>query len=125
MVHTFDDFVLDTSLFELRFRSEPRPLQPKPLDLLSYLVEHRDRVVLKSELLERLWPGVNVTHNALVQAIACVREALADARSPAISSVRGRGYRFVLPVVTQRERETDEHALADASSYCARCGSHA
>jgi DNA-binding winged helix-turn-helix (wHTH) protein len=99
MIFSFDDYVLDTSMFELRYRGETVPLQPKPLDILHYLLVHRDRVVLKSELFSHLWPGVHVTENALAQAIACVREALGQARGAAVVSVRGRGYRFALPVL--------------------------
>jgi DNA-binding winged helix-turn-helix (wHTH) protein len=94
----FDAFTLDTNVFELSRAGVVRPLQPKPLDLLRYLIENRDRVVLKRELLSHLWSDVRVTENALAQAVACVREALADASAPPILGVRGRGYRFVLPV---------------------------
>ena len=108
MLYVFDDYVLDTRLFELRFRGEVKPLQPKPLDLLRYLVEHRDRVVLKSELLATLWPNVHVSDNALAQAVACVREALAQTQRGAIQSLRGRGYRFALDVdVRVSERTSD------------------
>lgn len=115
MLYAFGEYVLDTSLFELRYRSQVRPIQPKPLDLLAYLVAHRDRVVLKSELLARVWPEVRVSENALAQAVACAREALADAAAPAIVSIRRRGYRFVLPVEEQAvERSEDAHPeLAD------------
>ncbi len=111
MLYVFDDYVLDTRLFELRFRGEVKPLQPKPLDLLRYLVEHRDRVVLKSELLATLWPNVHVSDNALAQAVACVREALAHTRRAAIQSLRGRGYRFALDVdVCARSERTSDTA---------------
>ena len=98
MRFVFDDFTLDTNVFELTHRGVLRPLQPKPLDLLRYLIENRDRVVLKRELLSHLWADVRVTENALAQAVACVREVMADAKSPAVLGMRGRGYRFVLPV---------------------------
>lgn len=98
MRFVFDSFTLDTNVFELRCGGMLRPLQPKPLDLLRYLIENRDRVVLKRELLSQLWADVRVTENALAQAVACVREALADAKAPAIVGMRGRGYRFVLHV---------------------------
>ncbi|MFO0670297.1 MAG: winged helix-turn-helix domain-containing protein [Polyangiaceae bacterium] len=111
MLYVFDDYVLDTRLFELRFRGEVKPLQPKPLDLLRYLVEHRDRVVLKSELLATLWPNVHVSDNALAQAVACVREALAHTQRGAIQSLRGRGYRFALDVdVRARSERTSDTA---------------
>ena len=98
----FGDFVLDVSLLELRHKGVVCHLQPKPLDLLLYLVVHRDRVVMREELFARLWRGTRVTENALSQAIACVRSALGPLAVHAITSVRGRGYRFVLPVVERR-----------------------
>jgi non-specific serine/threonine protein kinase len=102
MSYLFDDYELDMRFFELRLRGEVIPLQPKPLDLLLYLLENRSRVVLKSELLAHIWPGVSVTENALAQAICAVRVALSEAGPDAIQCVRSRGYRFTRAVV---ERE--------------------
>lgn len=107
MLYVFDDYILDTQLYELRFRGALRALQPKPLDLLRFLLEHRDRVVLKAELLSALWPNVHVSDNALAQAVACVREALAETALPAIQSLRGRGYRFALEVRVTEDRASD------------------
>lgn len=101
MQYLFDSYELDTLLFELRYRGEVIRLQPKPLDLLLFLIENRSRVVLKSELLAHLWPGISVTENALAQAICAVREAIAGAGTDAITCVRSRGYRFTRPVVEQ------------------------
>lgn len=115
MRYAFADYVLDTSLFELRFKGTLRPLQPKPLDLLDYLVRHRNRIVLKSELLAHLWPGVHVTENAVAQAVACAREALSDTPTPAIVSVRGRGYRFTLPAVETPDIHDGSLPLFDPS----------
>ena len=102
MNYLFDGYELDMRFFELRLRGEVIPLQPKPLDLLLHLLENRSRVVLKSELLAHIWPGVSVTENALAQAICAVRAALGEAGPDAIQCVRSRGYRFTRPVV---ERE--------------------
>jgi DNA-binding winged helix-turn-helix (wHTH) protein len=99
MNYLFDDYELDMRFFELRLRGEVIPLQPKPLDLLLYLLENRSRVVLKSELLARIWPGVSVTENALAQAVCAVRVALSEGGPDAIQCVRSRGYRFTRSVV--------------------------
>ena len=47
--------------------------QPKVFDLLVYLIENRDRVVDKDELLEQLWPGTVVTDSALTQIVRKAR----------------------------------------------------
>ncbi|MDB4933567.1 MAG: response regulator [Labilithrix sp.] len=104
MHYSFASYELDTLRFELRLHGVICRLQPKPLDLLTFLVENRARVVLKSELLAHLWPGVSVTENALAQAVASVRDAISDAGSDAIVCVRGRGYRFAVPVIERVAR---------------------
>jgi len=76
------------------------PIQPKPLALLAFLIDHRDRIVSKDELLAALWPGVAVSEAALTSALRDLRRALADdAEHPRfIETRRGWGFRFVHPV---------------------------
>ncbi|MEN8182039.1 MAG: AAA family ATPase [Myxococcota bacterium] len=100
MIHAFGEFELDDGLFELRRSGEVLKLPPKTFDLLLYLVRHRDRVVSKSELLDKLWPGEHVTEAVLPTNVSAARAALRDSRgrSGMIQTVHGRGYRFVAPV---------------------------
>jgi adenylate cyclase len=65
----------------------------RAFDLLLVLLECRDRVVGKEELLERVWPGVEVEENNLTVQVSALRKVLGPA---AISTVTGRGYRFTL-----------------------------
>jgi DNA-binding winged helix-turn-helix (wHTH) protein len=101
-IYSFDGYSLDTSSFELRYHAQLCPLARRPLDLLHYLVVHRDRVVSKEELIANVWQSVHVTANAMVQAVALVREALEHTDQARIVSVRGRGYRFVGTVVERK-----------------------
>src|SRR5262245_43518934 len=95
----FGDCELDESLLELRHVGRVVPLQPKPLQVLRYLIEHRGRLVSKQELLQALWPDVRVSDSALWSALRDIRRALRDAKSgAAISMQRGRGYRFTAAV---------------------------
>jgi adenylate cyclase len=68
-------------------------LGARAFDLLLVLIEHRERVVGKEELLERVWPGVEVEENNLTVQISALRKVLG---AGAISTVTGRGYRFTL-----------------------------
>ena len=81
-------------------RDEVLELTPKLLDLLLHLVDHAGSLVTKEQLLDALWPGANVTDNALAQAVSELREALGDdAATPRfIKTVTRRGYRFIAPV---------------------------
>ena len=78
----------------------PVVLTPKALDVLGHLLEHRDRVVDKGELLETVWRGRVVEENSLTQAVSMLRRALgAEAGDHRyILTVPGRGYRFVADV---------------------------
>jgi TolB-like protein len=71
--------------------------EPRVLELLNYLIEQRERVVPKEELLDTIWQGTIVSESALTSTIRDARRALGD--SPAdprwLKTVYGRGLRFV------------------------------
>ncbi len=75
-------------------------LTPKLLDLLLHLLDNSGALLTKEQLLDALWPGANVTDNALAQAVSELRQALGDdAGTPQfIKTVARRGYRFIAPV---------------------------
>ncbi len=102
----FGDFELDGPRFELRRRGARVPIQPKALDVLLYLVRHRERVVGRDELLDELWPDAMVTEGSVTKAIGVVRRILAAGGvETSIETVRGRGFRFVAPVSEQPAAE--------------------
>ena len=75
-----------------------RPLQPRPFDVLVYLIENRDRVVTTDELLENIWRGEIVQPGSLAAAIMRIRKALLDTdrrHGAVIRTHQGIGYRFV------------------------------
>jgi DNA-binding winged helix-turn-helix (wHTH) protein/tetratricopeptide (TPR) repeat protein len=69
----------------------------KALDVLTYLIEQRGRVVDKEDLLAAVWPGRVVEENNLTQAISALRKGfgVAAGEHRFIVTVPGRGYRFV------------------------------
>ncbi|MEM7411442.1 MAG: transcriptional regulator [Myxococcota bacterium] len=93
----FADFEFDPEVFELRSEGNPVRIEPRVFDLLHYLIRHRERVVPKEELLERVWNGASVSESALISAIRDARRAVGDsgARQRVIRTVPRRGFRFV------------------------------
>ena len=104
---SFDEFEFDRDRFELRRNNVPVPVEPQVFDVLAFLIDHRDRVVTKEELLDGVWGDRFVSESALTSRIKAVRQALGDDGSSQrlVQTVRGRGYRFVASVT---EAEPDD-----------------
>jgi DNA-binding winged helix-turn-helix (wHTH) protein/tetratricopeptide (TPR) repeat protein len=100
--YRFGPFAVDASSYRLIRDGTALPLSPKVIDLLLYLAARPSALVAKEELLTALWPEVNVTDNALTQAVSELRHALGDepSRPTYIQTVARRGYRFIAPVAT-------------------------
>ena len=96
-VFRFGDFVLDGSQRRLLRSGEDVYLPPKTFELLLHLLQNRGRVLTKDELLEAVWPDVNVVENTLAQRIREIREALGDGTHGArfVKTVPRVGYQFI------------------------------
>ena len=105
MRYVFHDYMLDTQQYELRHAKVTIKLRPKVFQLLTYLIEHRDRMVPKQELSAVLWADQFVSDATLDSCLAEARHAVGDSgRSQHVIQTRyGYGYRFVAPVEVQSE----------------------
>ena len=101
----FGSFVLLPSRRELVQGGIPVQLTPKAFDLLLMLVQERQRVVSKSELMDALWPDTAVEEASLTQLVFLLRRALAgsDDGERFIATVPRRGYRFVADIEVLEE----------------------
>jgi DNA-binding winged helix-turn-helix (wHTH) protein len=99
-VYWLGQIELDASQGCIKINGREQYLRQKAFQLLLYLLEHRDRLVTKEELIENIWEGTAVTDDALVQLVKEVRRSLGDdPRQPQfIKTVPKVGYRFIGPV---------------------------
>jgi Tol biopolymer transport system component/DNA-binding winged helix-turn-helix (wHTH) protein len=93
----FGPFVADTVTRRLWRDGHPVPITAKTFDVLVVLLEHRDRLVTKDELLDRVWPDTAVQENNLARQVSSLRRALGQHPDEAdyILTIPGQGYRFV------------------------------
>ena len=107
-IYGFEDLVADPNRFEVRRAGAVVEMEPKALRVLFYLIENRDHVVSKEELINTIWAGTAVTDNALTRVIVQIRKQLGDdARSPrCIETVASTGYRFIANVHCEEHRST-------------------
>ncbi len=105
MIYRFDRFELDIDKAELRANGRPRPVEPQVFALLALLVAHRDRLVSRDEIFEKLWDRRVVTDSTLGSRIKSARKALGDDGKTQrfIRTIHGRGVRFVADVQIERQ----------------------
>ena len=100
MTYRFDNCELDDER-RLLVRQEQRiGMEPKAFDVLVYLVENRERVVSKDDLLRQFWADAFVGDAALNRCIMLVRKAVGDTDAPRrlIETHHRRGFRFIASV---------------------------
>jgi hypothetical protein len=78
---------------------QPLTLAAKELQLLRYLIHHRDRVVPREEILQEVWEyDSQVSSRTIDVHVAWLRQKLDNPQNPKfIQTVRGKGYRFTPP----------------------------
>ncbi len=104
LIYRFAEYELDTARHELRQAGILSPLEPQVFHLLTYLIEHRYRVVSKQELLDHLWPENYISDATLHSRLRMVRRAIGDSGRTQnhIKTLHGQGYQFVAAVTTER-----------------------
>nr|WP_249807810.1 MULTISPECIES: winged helix-turn-helix domain-containing protein [unclassified Bradyrhizobium] len=100
----FRDHLLDTDRRELSREQVPVAVEPQVFDLVVHLMENRDRVVSKDELIDKIWHGRSVSESTLTSRINAARKAIGDsgANQALIRTIARKGFRFVGAVQTQR-----------------------
>jgi TolB-like protein/DNA-binding winged helix-turn-helix (wHTH) protein/Tfp pilus assembly protein PilF len=107
-----EGYELDLRPRRLRRGSQVLKLERIPFEILLLLLEHRDEIVTRDQIVSRVWgKGVFLdTDNSIRGAIRKLRQALKDdADSPRfIQTVTGQGYRFIALVTPpEEENRTD------------------
>ncbi|HKU97484.1 MAG TPA: winged helix-turn-helix domain-containing protein, partial [Vineibacter sp.] len=101
MIYRFGDCVLDHRQRALRRDGKPVTVEPQVFDLLRVLVEHRDRVVGRDELIDAVWGGRIVSDATVDSRVSAARRAIGDSGTAQsmIRTLPRRGFRFVATVL--------------------------
>src|ERR1700728_2199247 len=97
MIYRFGPFELDMAKVELRADGEVRPVEPQVFALLALLVENRERLMTKDEIIEKVWEGRPVSEAAVASRVKSARKALGDdgISQRFIRTIHRQGFRFV------------------------------
>jgi TolB-like protein/Tfp pilus assembly protein PilF len=121
MLYRFGTFELDTAKAELRVAGEPIAVEPQVFALLTLLVENRERLVSREEILDTIWDGRVVSDAALASRIKSARQALGDDGKSQrfIRTLHGQGLRFVAEVQVARDVQLTEPPALPADGQLA------
>lgn len=110
----FSDHVLDVELRELTRGGESVAVEPQVFDLLVLLIENRDHVVTKDDLIETVWDGRIVSESTLTSRINAARRAVGDSGKDQIMirTLARKGFRFVGEVQPKGANGSAAHAAA-------------
>ncbi len=124
MQFRFENHLLDVNRRELRRGSELIQVEPQVFDLLLYLLQNRDHVVSKDDLIATVWGGRVVSDSTLASRINAVRKAVGDngEEQRLIRTIARKGIRFVCSVDEPPEATTrssaGSHALRQQIHFC-------
>ena len=119
MQFLFQDHLLDTDRRELSREQVPVSVEPQVFDLVVHLMENRDRVVSKDELIDKIWHGRSVSESTLTSRINAARKAIGDsgANQTLIRTIARKGFRFVGNVETKSAAATVEPRRSVTTSH--------
>jgi DNA-binding winged helix-turn-helix (wHTH) protein len=97
------------------------PLGSRGMDLLFVLVEHANKIVSRGTLIERVWREKGADEVSLRVHISALRKALAegDPSMRYITNVPGRGYSFIVPIISTALRTSE---VGSVSRYASPAG---
>jgi DNA-binding winged helix-turn-helix (wHTH) protein len=119
--------VLDVDRRELRRGATLVAVEPQVFDLLLYLLQNRDRVLSKDDLISTIWRGRIVSDSALTTRINAARTAIGDSgkTQSLIRTFPRRGFRFVGEVHEETSPPAGRPAHEDGSSLIVRAEARA
>jgi adenylate cyclase len=114
LLYLFEGCALDTERRELRRGQTLVAIEPKVFDLLGFVIENRQRVVSRDDLIAHVWDGRIVSESALARCLSEARSAIGDdgEAQRLIKTLPRKGLRFV--GVVREERQPCEVAEVDA-----------
>jgi len=121
MIYRFDSFELDLATVELRDGGQVRKLEPQVFALLALLVENRERLVSKEEIVDKVWDGRVVSDAAVASRVKSARQALGDDGKAQrfVRTIHGQGYRFVAHARASRDTAIWSADSADTAAGAA------
>jgi adenylate cyclase len=105
VIYTFNNITINTVNYQLLKNNKIIPIEPQVFNIILYLLENKDKVVTRQELLDTIWKGKIVSDSSISNHIKSARKALDDdgVMQTVIKTTHGRGYQFVAKCQSKKE----------------------
>lgn len=115
----FNQFELDTERLELKAGTKLVAVEPQVFSLLVFLIENREHVVSRDDIIEAVWQGRIVSDATVSTRINAARRAVGDdgTTQAVIQTLPRRGFRFVAEVSKERHEGEEANAPAPLSNH--------
>lgn len=104
MAYRFGPFLYDPVSRGLIREGEEVPLTHKSRELLLLFLHNPGRLLVREEIVEKVWPDVAVTDDALRFQVGELRKAFGAEGEAFLRTIRGEGYRWEAPVRAAADR---------------------
>ncbi len=97
MVYQFNHIKIDSKNYQLLTNGVETQVEPQVFNLILFLIQNKDRVISRDELLDHVWQGRVVSDTSINNTIKSARKALGDDgnKQQVIKTIHSRGYQFI------------------------------
>jgi DNA-binding winged helix-turn-helix (wHTH) protein/tetratricopeptide (TPR) repeat protein len=97
VIYSFNNIEIDSALYRLYVDGVETAIEPQVFDVLVYLIQNRDTVVSRHQLLEHVWKDRVVSDSSINNYIKTARKIVGDdaRKQSIIKTIHSRGYQFV------------------------------
>jgi len=97
MVYQFNHIKIDSQNYKLLTNGVETQVEPQVFNLILFLIQNKDRVISRDELLDHIWQGRVVSDTSINNTIKSARKALGDDgnKQQVIKTIHSRGYQFI------------------------------
>lgn len=111
MIYSFNNIQVDTKVYRLLINGKEVPVEPQVFSLVVYLIQNKDRVVTRDQLLDHVWKGRIVSDISINNTIKSARKVLGDdgTQQRIIKTIHSIGYQFIA-VTDNAQAPVSNHA---------------
>ncbi len=118
MIYKFNNSEVDSKNYRLLDNGKEISVEPQVFNLIVFLLENKDNVVSRDEILDKLWQGRVVSDTSINNHIKSARKVLGDdgIKQAVIKTIHSRGYQFIAKINTKRIQENSNDPAVDNPS---------